>query len=86
MSANGDDPAKRRKPAIAAARGKDLTKGLAELAAGLDKFCARMNAGLCAVALVLGFALLISLSIRMPAMNYYAPEVRTASDAAAPSD
>jgi hypothetical protein len=82
MSVNGNDPANRRKPDIATARAKELSKGLAEFGAGVDAFCARMNTGLCAVAIVLGFAVLVTLSIHAPAMTYYSPDLQAAEDVA----
>ena len=86
MSANGDDTPEHRKPVAAAARSKEAIKGLAELAAGLDAFCARMNTGLSAVALVLALAVLVTLSFRAPPTNYFAPDLLAAEDISAAAE
>ena len=66
MSAKRIDPRSPCKSVFTAPLGRNWARGWANFAAGLDGFCARMNPGLCAVALVLALAVLATLMVRTP--------------------
>ena len=81
MSADANEP-ERRKPAVTTARGKEPFKSLAEIAAGIDAFCARMNTGLGAVAVVLAVVVVFTLSVKAGEFSSYAAMI-PAEDVAA---
>jgi len=76
MSSHRIDFPARRKPSPTAHFVKKAAFTFAGLAARLDAFCARMNAGLAAVALVLALSVLATLIVRTPVAEFYLSDLQ----------
>jgi hypothetical protein len=70
MPENSIDRTRNRKPAVAAVRGKAVARDLIRLASSIDACCARMNAGLAAVAIMLAGAVVGTLMFRAPDLSF----------------
>jgi hypothetical protein len=86
MPSHRVDYATRRKYSAATPLVKKLAAGLAALAARLDNFCGRMNAGLGAVAAVLAIAVFVTVMFRTPVGDYFLMDLQYTDGAIGPAE